>query len=409
MGKDKRRGTSIGKSLLFVIIFLGLFSGFSCHSVLAETIENSGQEEYEKIMEEQAKAGEVGEIENKINQYSGAGIKELMPGFDPKRFITGASKGKFKWSIAEVFNRGLAYLFKEVYINAGILIKLVILAIFCAIIKNLQASFLNESVGEVAFFACYLILVSVMILSLNTVLDLSNTILDQMIQFMQATVPILITLLVSGGNLTSAGIFQPVLIMMVELGATFIRNTFLPLITLSLILTIIDNMSDRVKVTKLAHFFKQITLWGLGIILTIFIGIITLQGTLGAVVDGVTGKTAKFAIGAMVPVVGKYLADAADTVVSCTLLIKNAAGVGVMIGVIGICVLPLLKIFAMIVLYRITCVLVEPIADKRITNCINEMANTLTYILGISASVAFMFLISLTAIIGASNVSSMIR
>ena len=125
--------------------------------------------------------------------------------------------------------------------------------------------------------------------------------------------------------------------------------------------------------------------------------------------DGVTGKTAKFAIGALIPIAGKYLADAADAVIGCTLLIKNAAGIAAMIGIIGICIIPLIKIFAMIALYRITCILIEPIADKRISNCISEMANTLTYILGISASVAFMFLISITAIIGASNIASMIR
>jgi stage III sporulation protein AE len=130
---------------------------------------------------------------------------------------------------------------------------------------------------------------------------------------------------------------------------------------------------------------------------------------MGAVVDGVTSKTAKFAIGAFIPVAGKYLADAADAVIGCTLLIKNAAGVAVMIGIVCICLVPLLKILALILLYKLTCVMIEPISEKRITSCISEVANSMTFVLGITASVTFMFLIAVTAVISASNISAMIR
>jgi stage III sporulation protein AE len=80
-----------------------------------------------------------------------------------------------------------------------------------------------------------------------------------------------------------------------------------------------------------------------------------------------------------------------------------------MIGIISICIVPLLKIFALILLYKLVCVLVEPISEKRITNCINEVAKSMTFILGITASVVFMFLISVTAIISSANISAMIR
>lgn len=130
---------------------------------------------------------------------------------------------------------------------------------------------------------------------------------------------------------------------------------------------------------------------------------------MGAVVDGVTSKTAKFAISAFIPVAGKYLADAADAVIGCTLLIKNAVGVAIMIGILVICLLPLLKMLAVILLYRMSCVLLEPLAEGRIIKCISDVANSMTYILGIAAAVAFMFLMTITALILASNISTMIR
>lgn len=363
----------------------------------------------DEIIDTQIRSSEVKNLEEQLRKYAGQDVKDIIEGYDPQSMINDTAKGKFEFNLKGLLNRLLMYLFKELYLNIHILIKLVILVILCALLKNLQASFLSESVGELAFYACYMVIVSIIIVSFSSALSLGTGIIDTMVDFMYATIPVLITLLVSGGNFTSGGVFQPILIMIVEVAATVFKNIFIPMIFLSTILSIVNNVSDKIHVSKLADFLKQITKWALGLILTVFVGIVSIQGSMGAVVDGVTSKTAKFAIGAFIPVVGGYLADAAETVIGCTLLIKNAAGVAVMLGIIGICLVPLLKIFALIALYRITCVLIEPIAEKRITGCINDIAGSLTYILGIAASVAFMFLISVTAIITASNLSAMVR
>ncbi len=363
----------------------------------------------QKILEEQSGSDEAKKIEYQIEKYSSSETKEIMPEFDPGKIIKDASKGSFDFSISGLINRVIKYFFKEFYINLNILIKLIVLVILCSILKNLQASFLSDSVGELAFYACYIVIVSILLISFNSALNMGKEIIDNMVSFMHATIPVLITLLVTGGNITSGGVFQPVLIMIVEIAATIMRNFFIPLIFLSAILSIVNNISDKIQLSKLASFLKQIGTWSLGLILTFFVAVITVQGSMGAVVDGVTSKTAKFAIGAFIPVAGKYLADAADTVIGCTLLIKNAAGVAVMLGIVSICLIPLLKISVLIALYKITCVLIEPVAEKRIIGCINDIANCLTFVLGIVASVAFMFLITITAIITAGNISAAVR
>lgn len=360
------------------------------------------------IINQQVQSDEIQIIENELDEYSKGDIQEIIQGYNPNNIMADVAKGNFDFSLTGILNNALKYLFKEVYTNIHILIKLVVVVILCSLLRNLQASFLGESVGELAFYACYIVIVSILIVSFNTVMTLGIDIIDNMVSFMYATIPILITLLVSGGNITSGGVFQPILIMIVEIAATIIRNVFIPLVFLSTILVIINNISDKINISKLAGFLKQATMWAMGLIMTVFIAVVTLQGSMGAVVDGIASKTAKFAIG-FIPVVGGYLADAADTVIGCTLLIKNAAGIAVMIGIVVICVVPLLKIIALVVIYKITCALVEPISEIRITNCINEIANSVAFIFGIVVTVTFMFLISVTAIIGASNLSTMIR
>jgi stage III sporulation protein AE len=361
------------------------------------------------IIEQQSGSTELKSIQDQLKKFSTDDAKDILQGYDPQNIIKDAAAGKFELSLKGMANNALRFLFKEIYQNIGILVQIIILIVLCALLKNLQTSFLSESVGEVAFYVCYIVIVSILLVSFNTAMKMGMGIIDDMVSFMYATIPVMITLLVSGGNITSGGIFQPVMLMIVEISATVIRNIFIPLIFLSTILSVVNNISDKIQISRLTNLIKQITGWALGTILTVFIAVVSLQGSLGAVVDGVTSKAAKFAISTFIPVVGKTLSDAADTVIGCTLLIKNAAGLAVMIGVIVICLVPLLKILALIALYKSACALMEPISEKRITNCISDVAGSMIYIFGVTASVAFMFLISVTALISAGNLSAMIR
>jgi stage III sporulation protein AE len=396
--------------LIAAVLTIALCTQMYCViPVYAQEISGQSAIDTEEIIDEQLRSGETQNLQIQLEEHLGDDAREILEGYDPQSIMKDVAKGEFELSVKGMLKRALKHMFKELYLNIDILIKLVVLVILCSILKNLQSSFLSESVGELAFYACYMVIVSIMVVSFSNVMKLGTSIIDDMVNFMYATIPALITLLVSGGNLTSGGIFQPILVAIVEISATIFKNVFIPLIFLSTVLSIVNNISDKIQVSKLAGFLKLITKWALGLTLTLFVAIVSVQGSLGAVVDGVAAKTAKFAIGAFIPVVGGYLSDAAETVIGCTLIIKNAAGIAVMIGIIGMCIVPIIKILSLILLYRITCALIEPIAEKRITGCLNEMAGSLTYILGIVASVALMFLLSITVIISASNMSAMIR
>lgn len=363
----------------------------------------------DQVINKQINSDGIKKIENEIVKRQDKDFKIILDGFDPEKLVGDSVRGKFELSLKGIIERCLSYLLKEVYANIGILVKLLVIILLCSILKNLQASFLSEGVGELAFYACYIVMVGVLVAGFSTAMKMGMSIIDSMVVFMETAIPVLVTLMISGGNFASAGAFQPILIMIVDIAALIMKNVLLPLIFLTAILSVVGNISDKVQISKLTGLLKQISLWTMGTILTLFIAFITVQGTLGAAVDGVTGKTAKFAIGTFIPVAGKYLADAADAVVGCTLLIKNAAGVAVMCGIVSICLIPILKIFAIMLLYRLTGVLVEPVSEKRIVNLLNDISGSFTYLIGIVASVAFMFLISITAMINAGNVSTMIR
>ncbi|HOJ09111.1 MAG TPA: stage III sporulation protein AE [Clostridiales bacterium] len=415
--KNKRNKTSILIKITekaFLIIAILMVFQISCSKkTFAQESKYDSTEAIEKARDElirnQLQSSEIKALKEYLSEYAtGAGGK-LLDELNPDEIIKDAVKGDLKLNISKLTKKILSYFIQEIYLNLNILLKLITIIIICAVLNNLQNSFIKEGVGELAFFVCYIVIVSMLVIGFKEAASFGINVIEQMAGFMYATIPVMVTLLISSGSITSGGVFQPILIMAVETAATIIKNVFIPIVFLSTALSIINNVSEKLHLERLAGLIKKIGMAFLGIILTIFIGVVTIQGPVSAVADGVVNKTIKFAIGTFIPVVGGYLSDAADMVIGCSLLIKNAAGVLVMLGVISICLIPVLKMSVIISLYKITCALTEPISEKRITNCINDVANSITLILGAVAVVAFMFVISITVIIAAGNMTAMVR
>lgn len=390
--------------LVFGVLLLAitLFSGY-CFA------QESQDSDEAVLIEQQADASGVEAIKNELERYMDDENNEILQGFTPEELISNVTAGDLSLDLKGIGANALNFLFRELYQNLGIFVKLAVLVVVCALLKNLKANFLGESVGQVAFYVCYIVIVSILLVSYGTVVKMGTDIIDKMVGFMYVTIPVMMALLISGGNITTGGILHPVLLLIVEGAVTLIKNIFIPLVFLSTILKIVNNISDKIQLAKLANLLKQIVSWTLATILTVFVIAISLQGSLGAVIDGVTSKAAKFAISTFIPIVGKTLADATDTVIGCTLLIKNAASVAALVGILVICIVPLIKIIALVALYKAASALLEPISENRITNCIDDVAGSMLQIFALTAAVAFMFMISITALISAGNVSAMLR
>ena len=109
-------------------------------------------------------------------------------------------------------------------------------------------------------------------------------------------------------------------------------------------LTITSNILDKGQLEGIAKFFKSSIAWILGIVLTIFTSLLTLEGTLSSSVDGFTAKTTKAAVSNFIPVVGKILGDSLDTVLGCANILKNTIGILVVIIILTIFLMPIIKI-----------------------------------------------------------------
>ncbi|MPN24838.1 Stage III sporulation protein AE [bioreactor metagenome] len=219
----------------------------------------------------------------------------------------------------------------------------------------------------------------------------------------------LLTLLTALGGSASAGIFQPAMALLSGTVSTVVCGVVLPIILAMGMLAVISNMTDRTQLSQLYGLGKTTSKWILGFTFTMFFALMSLQGITAASFDGISVRTAKFMIDKFVPIVGKMVSDTVDTVLGCTLIIKNALGISAIMITLMVIIAPMLRIAASIFVYRIGAALIEPVADKKLTQMISMMADVSTYLFVAMISVGAMLIISIGLIMSAGNANIMIR
>ena len=233
--------------------------------------------------------------------------------------------------------------------------------------------------------------------------------MKKIILFVILLIPILITLMITTGSIVSANVVQPLLLFAISFIGNMITTIILPIVLVSTVLGIISQISSKIQIDKLAKFFNSSIVWVLGVILTIFVGMLSLEGTLSSGVDGLTAKTTKAAVSNFIPVVGKVLGDSIDTVLGCASILKNAVGIVGVVVVIGICITPIVKLTVLSGLYYLASALCQPIADGKIIKLLDQMGAPFKILLAITFAVAIMLIIGITLVIKISNSGLMYR
>lgn len=233
--------------------------------------------------------------------------------------------------------------------------------------------------------------------------------IQNMVGFVQLLVPLLMTLMLATGSIVSANVIQPVILFMVHMISNLFQTIIVPIILISTAISIVSKISDKIQIDKISKFLRSGVIWGIGIVLTIFVGVISLEGTLSSSVDGITAKATKAAVSNFIPVVGKILGDAVDTVIGCSTILKNAVGIVGLIAILGICTIPILKLTIITIMYHLATAFCQPIADVKIVKLMEEMGGTFKILLGILCTISVMLIIGVTLVIKISNSGLMYR
>lgn len=352
-----------------------------------------------------ASSFDIKDIANQIEVSN----NELLQNLDIEEMLDNLQKGNFSFDFKKIYTSIGYFLFKEVKTCLPLMIQIIAIAILGALIKNLQENMASGGVAEIGFYVTYILVVTLVVSSFVQAVDVAKDTVTSLMNFMQALLPILISLMVATGAVVSSGAIYPVIIIAIQTISNIVVNFVIPLVLLAFTIGIVGNISEKINIKGISKGMKSFSVWVLGVILTIFVGIMTIEGTMASSVDGITVKTAKFMFSNGIPVVGKILGDSVDAVLGSSLILKNAVGVLGVIILFILALLPLLKIFAVILMYTLTGAIIEPFTEKRIVNCISDTGGALKVLLGCVLSVEILFLISIVTMMKMTNMSMMLR
>ena len=232
---------------------------------------------------------------------------------------------------------------------------------------------------------------------------------NNLVGFINVLIPLLLTLMVYTGSITTSTVLEPIILFISNFTGNIIANVLIPVVLIIVVFSIISKISERIQIEKISKFLKSSVVWFLGIVLTIFVGVVSLEGTLSSSVDGITAKTAKAAVSSVIPVVGKVLGDVVDSVLGCGVILKNAVGFIGVIVIIGICIMPIIKIGTLSVIYSLASAIVQPVADEKIVKLLDEMSGVFKLLLAILCSLSIILIIGITMVVRISNSGMMYR
>lgn len=371
--------------------------------VLIVFLSNSSYANDNQTIIEQQEEFKIQDFIKNAEKFTG----EFFENIDINEILNDAIKGEVDNST--LLKKILNILGKEVTTNIKSLVSILAIILIHSILKSISESLENNNISKLIYYVQYILIVTVIMSNFTDIIKLVQDTTGNLIGFMNTLVPLLITLMMYTGSITTSSVVEPIILFMINFIGNIIQNLIIPFVLVLTSLVIISKISDKVHIDKLSKFFKSGIVWFLGIVLTVFVGVVSLEGTLSSSVDGITAKTTKAVVSSAIPVVGKILGDAVDTVLGCGIVLKNAVGLVGVVIVIGICIMPILKLFVLSVSYKLLSTVVQPIADEKIIDLLEQIGDIFKIFLGILCAISFMLIIGTTLVLKISNGTMMYR
>ncbi|MBC7074868.1 MAG: stage III sporulation protein AE [Syntrophomonadaceae bacterium] len=338
------------------------------------------------------------EYKNKIDGE----INSCMGRKTVKDWLVDFAKGEWNFDFKEIGESIMRFFFKEIIANSSLLGKLLILSVVAALLINLQNSF-SSSVAQMSYLVCFLALCAIALGSFRIVLEIGQQTIENMVAFMMGMLPQMLVITAGLGGVNTSVLLFPVLMTAAAAFANAIKNIVFPLIIMSAILNLVNQMSETLKVERLAKFFGQMAQLSLGFFFTIFVGVVTLRALYASVLDKIALRTAKFVSDNAIPIIGKMFSETLEVAAGYLMMIKQALGILGLLIIFGLIVFPLLKIAAISIIYKAAAAIAEPLGDSRTAVFLETMGSHLLLMLAAVASVALMFFIMIAVVIGMSS------
>ena len=392
---------------IIIILFVALISLYSIVSPLKTFCANEQLYELSEDIN--------GTVIEELNEIDFSGFTDIINEFNDKEtnifsidnvknkvysIISGESAVNYSNFFASFFSTLIEMVLKYM----PMLSVIIAIGVISNLLNGIKSKFNEKSTGNLINLVCFL---SVAILIIGIVSNLTTSTgnaINKMVSQMNTLFPILLTLMIGLGANASATAYKPIVAIISTYVADFFNFFIVPLFMVSFVFGIISNMSDNIKLDKFSSFISSLFKWSVGLVFTLFFAIFSLQGIAVGSFDSLSIRTTKYTIKSYVPVMGGYLSDGMDLILSSTMLIKNSVGLVGVLMIITTILSPLLEIVVFSLMLKLVSAVLQPLGNSKASNFLSSTSKSITMLSTAIIAIGFMYLISIGLVMTTSNV-----
>lgn len=338
-----------------------------------------------------------------------AALAEMMPSVSLGDIYEGIRGGDYAFDLAAILQSLLAWVFREARTFLTLLGQLLLLGMTAAVFHVFEECFEGKGVAKVGQWVIFLAFILVAVKTFRIALDLGSETIHQAADFLCAVLPVLLSSFALTGGAVSAAVVQPSILAVISIFLGLTERFFLPLVLIMAVLAVTAHLSPAFSFQKLFQLIRDVILICLGLMMTIFTGIIGLESFAAGTIDGLTLKTVKMATGNFIPVVGGYIADAFDSLLGASLLLRNGIGIFGIVAVILVVALPAIRILLMSLLFKLAAAVLQPFGDNEFVATLSDFSSVLIVLFAIVAAAGLLFFFLIFCIVGLSSAAMMFR
>ncbi len=268
-------------------------------------------------------------------------------------------------------------------------------AMLCSVGEGMQ---LKKEMDYVNLAGCLAIAVAALG-DVNSVSAMGRQALVDMQEFSRVLLPVLASASAGAGAVGSSAAKYAASALFMDILIAGARNLLLPLLgaySAALVASAATGDGRLKAAVKLMKWLSKISLTAFVSVFTFYLG---LSGIAASGADAATAKAAKAIIGGFVPVVGKMVAGASDTIAAGAGLIRNAVGVFGLGAVLSLCAAPFLAIGLRYLLFKAAAAVAGLVSGDRIASLVEGISTVYGMLLGLVGTGAVLMFISIFSLI----------
>lgn len=303
-------------------------------------------------------------------------------------------KGEIPWSVSTFTDLFREVFFGEIDRQRKTAVSVLLLMIGAAVFSNFAGIFDRSPVSEVSFYVIYLLLFSLLIRAFYVMSSLTEEALMELMTFMKLLMPAYLMSSVLSGRSLGGTAFYEIILGMLSFFQGGMRHFLLPAVNFYFLFTLLNHISGEEYLSKMAELLKSFVEWVLKTLMAAVVGIQAVQNLILPAVDSLKNTVLQKSGGSL-PVIGGIFNNVTEIVLGAALLIRNGVGTAGLLVLAFLCLSPLVQLLVTGGLYRILAAVTQPIADKRLSECLDGLGQGIFLLMKVLLYTGVLFFISL--------------